>query len=263
MLGSFELISDEGKRLQKWEWMVSIDSILIAVLAVAFFLLFRLLLFHIYIKSKGMTTYQYILRQRDINKVGQIQTPVKETGLLKRMRTDRFDEESPNNINIDESRQAININATIDSDIQKEHTRELTSLRKENQGQDSPNNEASKNENFKVEAKSKRHGEEEGTDLKHKGDASKLEKNTAVDLAKKQPAEKSTTLAPNQKQINALKEDEGSFVLTKPANPGSSNELASELDKLKPKLDLPLGFSSAKDDKEPGEWTLRQRNNEE
>lgn len=221
---------------------MSIDACVLGVLAVAFFLLFRLLLFHVYIRYKGLTTYQYILKTRSQNKVSPGQT--KEQILLKKVRLDVSGEERDA---VDDSRAAVNLNDSLIAEGCKENTSDRPTPLKI----DSPEAAKDLNRTSSIgdgKSKSKKYAVDEPTDLKQK----QTEKDTSVDLVHKRlEAQK-----PNAGQ--ALREDEGSFVLSKPAKPMAAHELASELDTLKPKLQLPVS-PLAPEEKEPGEWTLRQR----
>lgn len=211
------------------------------------------MLFHIYIKTKGMTTYQYILNKRGQNKV--IPGNSKDLLLLKKARP----EHNVDKEDIEESREAVNITSSLAIDGSKENTREQTSAKLKEEMPIDPLNRTKSNGESQLKAK-KYSASEEPTDLKHKSIDLKTEKETAVNLTKR--ADSFTNQEGQKlKPKNTLKDDEGSFVLSKPVNPRSSNDLALELENMKPKLELPVS-THTHDDKEPGEWTLRQRNQE-
>lgn len=232
--------------------MVAINASLLGLMAIAFFLLFRLLLFHLYIKAKGMTTYQYILKQRADNKVTPNST--KDLVVLKKLRGDQ----DPNHVG-DESREAVNITSSL-NDHAKDNTREQTSSKQRDQNTIDPLNRTKSIGDGQSKAY-KYNPAEEPTELKPKSLEPKAEKETAINLNHQDGILTKKTDVQRFKQNNSLKEDEGSFVLSKTQKPLSSQDLASELDSLKPKLALPIS-NITPEDKEPGEWTLRQRNNE-
>ena len=238
--------------------MLGINVSLLVVSAIAFFLLFRLLVFHIYIKTKGMSTYQYILQNRGKDsKVTPVTT--KDTAVLRKTRLDHSIEIQA----ADDSRDAVNITGGISHHMSKDHTRSPeANVITENITFD-PCKEFNRTKTIgegQAKGDKRTNVSEEPTEAKPKIVVPKL----GIDSIDSSNQKDTNTLHHGGKrrttQKHTLKEDEGSFVLSKPAHPISSDQLASELDSLKPKLDHPLaGREQAGEDKEPGEWTLRQR----
>lgn len=255
------MTSSDGKLLESWKWKVAINGSLLVPTAISFFLLVKLFIFHIYIRVKGISTYDYILQNRNgNNKVGP--KTAKDNNLLKKIKQNHAIEIRGA---IDDSREAVNISGTVpmDSNISKEHTRDQDRLPPREHSFD-PLRELNRTKSIDGQNRAARKPVEieEPTEIKPKPlIIPKLGlENVGESTHKASSKDEETAMGKKLQAKNTLKEDEGSFVLSKPINPKSSDELASELDSLKPRLDLPLSSQRNLEQKEePGEWTLRER----
>ena len=108
--------------------MLAIDVVLLVVASVSFFLVAKLLAFHMYIKSKNMSTYDYILQQRDKrNKVNP--GSHKDAALLKKARVNPRPDLLEGS---EESREGVNVTANITLEVSKEQLEETQRLAGEN-----------------------------------------------------------------------------------------------------------------------------------
>lgn len=209
--------------------MLSINITVLVVASIAFFLLGKLLAFHMYIKSKGMSTYDYILQQRaKHNKIGP--GSLKDSAL---MRKPRLNAQADVLEGSEDSREGVNVIGNITQEISKEQLAEIQRLSDEDS-----------------RASHKQDKGDVPTDAKPKsGEA----KNST------EPNSTSKIIGSNDQALrHPLKEDESSFILTKPAILNSSNYLASEFDCAKTILKPPVSSDDLVD-QEPGDWTHRKQ----
>lgn len=240
---------------------MAIDGILLSVFAIALLMLIKLCFFHVYLCKMGVTTYDLILKKRNKNKVKPLVTGVVEdkSGLMFR-KMKKISDDDNNRPHRDDSRDAMNM--SLNKSYQSHRPVDLAEREDRDTFQSDPT---------KIMQTTKTIHEHD-TAIKNKEMfatkeemASKLDDDTRVHSGQSTVNIK----PPKQKDIKSpldpLKEDEGSFVLSKPVNQQEKHELSLRLSQLLPKLTPPMSVTNRNlsDEETPGDWTLRNRQQNE
>lgn len=223
-------------------------------------MLLKLCFFHVYLCKKGVTTYDLILARRKNNKV------LPDGGLNSKSspRINISKDEEGNqgrDFDPDDSRDAMN--ASLNRSYPSHKPIEVN----EKEGNDTlqsdvlrdtlHNRTFEKEQSTNIKDKGIFETKEESTEKK---DDVKTNVNSQQSVLSNQQEKKAAKLI-FKKQLDPLKEDESSFVLSKQPDIEDKKSLALRLEEQPAKLTPPLSESNRKrsEDEEPGEWTLRNQ----
>lgn len=219
------------------------------------FFLLKLCFFHVYLCKSGLSTYDLIMKNRNKNKIfPKSDKPAEKIDPVFR-RVKRTQEDGIHKIDHDDSRDAMN------SSLNKSYRKPMEGDITERQN---------KEESSHTQDSSKLKGAwDQETSIKNKEifetkeeTVNKLEDELVTTPNNIAQGSKKESIKP---PLDPLKEDEGSFVLSKPKHDEPKKDLALQLEKKTSILEPPLSNSCRKEfvDESPGEWTLRNKEKEQ
>lgn len=245
--------TDGGNFQSRKQAMIVVDSVFLAIFVVGFLLLLKLGFFHIYLCKNGLTTYELVLRQRNKNKVipKGVEGAQKDNTMLKNMKRIQ-DLESYGK---DDSRDEMNLSIEKSCGSHRAHEEEeVPEIALFGKNSKLLNKTKSPTENPATNVHSnKKIVDELPTTVKNKGifetrdqmpsnkeDETKESSHLSM-LSQKAPFSKSP-----KHSLDPMKDDSGSFALSKPLKNDEKSDLATRLDKPFPKLLPPVQTTNPK-----------------
>lgn len=200
-----------------------------------------------------MSTYDMIIKNRKQNKVG-VQSQ-KTNPIFKRVKLiNEVDIHRPSG---DDSRDAIN--GSLDRSYNSHRAEEVTDRKVKQGDQIDPTKDSGSNHGPRDQDTSSKNK----IMLETKEDSITKQNEGASSNSLKSDPKLQTTKPVAKLPKDPLKEDEGSFVLSKPVHKEDSKDLAARMEELPhPTLTPPVLDSGrrALEDGSPGDWTLREQN---